>query len=72
MREKCRHMLEDIYLRLPPVRVWLYAKQLRHMLLRRPESIVAGFDPEPGIFDKTEDVMATGASLPWDGLCREI
>lgn len=62
LREKCGRMLHDIYLRLPPVRVWLYAKQARNVLLRQEGAKGADFDQQLEICDKPEDVVAAGAS----------
>lgn len=61
---RCGQMLEAIYLRLPPVRVWLFAKRVRSWLCRQKGVTLVGadFDQQLKVLDKPEDVVAAGAS----------
>lgn len=61
-REKCRQTLEDMYFCLPAVRVSLYAKRVRHILLNPSEATGPELDLESDIFAKAEDAVAAGSS----------
>lgn len=68
MRRFGRQKLLDMYMRLPPVRVWLYTKQLR-IMFASGEILLSGHEPSHpefevlGSCDQPEDVIGAGAYL---------
>lgn len=69
-RELGREKLMDAYMHLPPVRIWLYSKQLRRMFRSHRQDVLGVLGDYASsslaldiLCDKPEDIIAAGRVL---------